>query len=240
MIWRVRAMNGYLRHLVLVCVVTALGACAAPQVRHHKDFITPRPPQRTEAAPRDGAIYHASTSMALFEDVKARRVGDLLTVILAEKTDAQKQASTSTDKNTGVSMSNPTLLGGALSFNSPGFMPKRDLTLETSLDSSSKFKGQGDSSQSNSLTGNVTVTVVDVLSNGNLVVRGEKAIGINQGEEYVRVSGVVRPVDVATDNTVISTKLADANISYSGSGFMADSNRMGWLTRFLNSKWWPF
>lgn len=233
-------MDRYFKCLTLVAVVTVLGACASPQVRRHKDFINPRPQPTAQAVPRDGSIYHASTSMALFEDVKARHVGDLLTVVLAEKTDAQKQASTSTDKNTGVSMSNPTLLGGPLSFNAPGFMPKRDLTLETKLDSSSKFKGQGDSSQSNSLTGNVTVTVVDVLSNGNLVVRGEKAIGINQGEEYIRVSGVVRPVDVATDNTVLSTKLADANISYSGSGFVADSNQMGWLTRFLNSKWWPF
>lgn len=233
-------MKGYVKHLILISVVTALSACAAPQVKRHKDFINPRPQPLSRATPEDGSIYHSSTSMALFQDVKARRVGDLLTVVLAEKTDAQKQASTSTDRSTGVGVSNPTLLGGALSFNSPGFMPKRKLTLESSLNSSSKFKGNGDSSQSNSLTGNVTVTVVDVLSNGNLVVRGEKAIGINQGEEYIRVSGVVRPVDVDTDNTVLSTKLADANISYSGSGFVADSNRMGWLARFFNSKWWPF
>lgn len=233
-------MTKYSRHLIVGCALAFLTACAAPQVRHHGDFVRPQPAAKRPEADNQGAIYRPSTSVALFADAKARRVGDLLTVILAEKTDAQKSASTSTDKSTGIDMANPTLLGAPLSFNSPGFMPKRTMTLETSVDSSSKFAGQGDSSQSNSLTGNVTVTVVDVLANGNMMVRGEKAIGINQGEEYIRVSGVVRPVDVSTDNTVLSTQLADANISYSGTGFMSDSNRMGWLTRFFNSKWWPF
>lgn len=233
-------MNGYLRLAILIGALAALAGCAEPQVRHVKDFVNVRPPDRSLAVSADGSIYHPSTSIDLFRDVKAKRVGDLLTVVLAEKTDAKKSASTSTDKSNGIDLGNPTLLGSPLSFTSPPFMPKRTMNLASSVDTSQKFSGQGDSAQSNSLTGDVTVTVVDVLSNGNMVVRGEKAIGINQGEEYIRVSGVVRPVDVTTDNTVLSTQLADASISYSGSGFVSDSNRMGWLARIFNSKWWPF
>jgi len=130
-------------------------------------------------------------------------------------------------------------MGSPLSFSAPSPIPKRKLTLANSVDTTQKFDGSGDSTQSNSLTGNVTVTVVEVLANGNLVVRGEKTLRINQGDEYLRVSGVVRPADVSSDNSVISTQLADARIAYSGSGFVADSNSMGWLARFVNS-WWPF
>jgi flagellar L-ring protein precursor FlgH len=102
------------------------------------------------------------------------------------------------------------------------------------------FSGQADSSQSNRLDGSITVTVAERLPNGNLVVRGEKMIQINQGEELIRVQGIVRPVDIGPQNTVPSTKIADARISYGGKGTLADANRPGWLSRFFNSPWFPF
>jgi flagellar L-ring protein FlgH len=94
--------------------------------------------------------------------------------------------------------------------------------------------------QSNSLAGSLTVTVVDVQANGNLVVQGDKALHLNQGDEYVHVAGVVRPADIATDNTVTSDKIADAHISYSGKGVVDSTNRVGWLARFFNSPFAPF
>jgi flagellar L-ring protein precursor FlgH len=109
-----------------------------------------------------------------------------------------------------------------------------------SIDDSSKFAGEGDSAQSNSLTGYITCTVTRVLPNGNLYIRGEKWIGINQGSEYVRLSGVVRPIDIAPDNSVPSLKVGAANISYGGKGALADANNQGWLSRFFNSPWTPF
>jgi len=114
------------------------------------------------------------------------------------------------------------------------------LTLEQALSSNKNFSGEGESAQSNNLTGSITAMVVEVLPNGNLRIEGEKTIAINQGDEHVRVTGIVRPVDVRTDNTVSSTLVADAVISYGGNGVIADASEMGWLSRFFNSKWWPF
>ena len=113
-------------------------------------------------------------------------------------------------------------------------------TLETSLSSASEFDGEGDNTQKNSLTGSLTVTVADVLPNGNLVVRGEKRVSLNQGNEYVKVSGIVRPVDIDPDNSIASTKIADATIIYNGDGQTASANKAGWLTRFFSSALSPF
>jgi flagellar L-ring protein precursor FlgH len=108
------------------------------------------------------------------------------------------------------------------------------------LDGERTFDGNGSSSQSNQLTGQITVTVAQRLSNGNLMVRGEKWLTINQGQELVRIAGIVRPQDIGQDNTVPSTRVADARISYTGRGTLADANTRGWLSRFFNSKWMPF
>jgi flagellar L-ring protein precursor FlgH len=90
------------------------------------------------------------------------------------------------------------------------------------------------------LKGQISVTVARVYANGSLFVQGQKYIGINQGTEYVRLSGLVRPQDISTDNTVLSTRIADAHISYGGTGAVNDSNNMGWLARFFNSPIFPF
>lgn len=105
----------------------------------------------------------------------------------------------------------------------------------TKFDSSNSFKGQGDASQSNSLTGDISVTVVEVIPNGNLVVRGEKWVTINQGEEVIRFGGIVRPADIAPDNSITSGKVADARIIYSGDGLVDDATKKGWLSQFFGS-----
>ena len=102
------------------------------------------------------------------------------------------------------------------------------------------FSGDGASSLSNSLSGSITVFVAEVMPNGNLVIRGEKKLTLNQGDEYIRVTGIVRPMDVTPDNTIASTKVANAEIFYSGDGSINDANRMGWLARFFNGSMWPF
>jgi len=117
---------------------------------------------------------------------------------------------------------------------------KGNPVLSANINDAAKFDGEGDSKQSNSLTGYITATVVRVLPNGNLFVKGEKWIGINQGEEYVRLTGVVRPIDLAPDNSIPSLKVASAKISYGGKGALADANAQGWLSRFFNSPWTPF
>lgn len=227
-----------IKGVVLVSVVLLLQACATAP----KDQLSYQPtrPQPEMLAPAtQGAIFQAGQEISLFEDAKARRVGDIITVVLVEQTTASKQADTNTTKNQDTQLDNPTILGAPLSFNMPGGS-NRDLNLETTLSGSRSFEGSGDSSLSNKLQGNVTVTVAEVLSNGNLVVRGEKRLTINQGDEYIRFSGIVRPSDVGPDNTVLSTLVADAKISYTGKGMIDDSNSSGWLASIFNSKWWPF
>ena len=112
--------------------------------------------------------------------------------------------------------------------------------LEMAVDNKSDFDGSGDSSQSNRLDGDITVTVARRLANGNLLVRGQKWIAINQGKEFVRIQGIIRPIDIAPDNSLPSSKVADASISYGGKGALADANAKGWIARFFDKPWAPF
>ncbi len=180
-----------------------------------------------------GAIFQAASAATLFEDFKARRVGDILTVRLAERTDARKSANTATSKDSSLELTDPVLAGRPVT---AGGVP----ILNNQLDMSRSFDGEGDAAQSNQLEGSITVTVSEVLPNGNLVIQGEKWVKINQGQEYIRLRGIVRPVDIGPDNTVLSTQVADAQLAYGGTGVVAQSNSPGWLTRFFNSPLWPF
>jgi flagellar L-ring protein precursor FlgH len=183
-------------------------------------------------APTEGAIYPDGTDLRLFEDLRARRAGDILTIRLVERTDASKKASTSTSKGSNMELVDPIIAGRPVTINGTP-------VLNNSYDAQRSFAGEGDSTQSNRLTGNVTVTVVRRLPNGNLEVSGDKWITINQGRELVRVSGIVRPYDVQPDNSVSSEKVADARIVYSGKGTIADANAHGWLSRFFNMPAFP-
>jgi flagellar L-ring protein FlgH len=210
-----------------------LAGCMAMPARDDGEWA-PTPPMQPEvaAAPADGAIYHDNQNMELFSDARAHRVGDILTIVLVESTQASKKASTSTSKKDKADVAAPTIMGKDLTINGN--------PLSVGLDSERNFDGSGSSSQSNQLTGQITVTVAQRLSNGNLIVCGEKWLTINQGQELVRIAGIVRPQDIGQDNTVASTRVADARISYTGRGTLADANTRGWLSRFFNSKWMPF
>ena len=201
--------------------------------------VGPRPGDMPPALPNQpvmpvgssGSNYHPGTAMVLFGDVRARHVGDTITVILAEQTTASKNANTSFAKESDFDSGNPLFAGDAVTLSG-------DNILNNSWETEQNFDGSGSSSQSNSLSGDITVTVHEVYPNGNLRVQGEKWIQLNRGKEYVRVSGIVRPYDVSTANTVSSSQLADARITYSGRGELADANRAGAVSRFFN-KFWP-
>jgi flagellar L-ring protein FlgH len=217
--------------VLLLCALST--ACGLIPAKEHKPEpvvarVLPPPTPRT-----DGAIYQAGQQMELFADLKARRVGDVLTIVLNESTNASKNAVTKTAKTTAVANTGPTIFGKTIT-------TKGVPILNTSMSGADSFDGEGSSTQSNSLAGSLTVTVIDVQANGNLVVQGDKNLKLNQGDEFVHISGVVRPADIATNNTVTSDKLADARISYSGKGVVDSSNRMGWLARFFNSPFAPF
>ncbi len=222
---------------ILIPALVALGGCATVPGSGAEDW-SPTLPEVAEPPPvSPGSLYRERAGLALFQDLKARQVGDILTIVLVERTTATKSATTTTSKEQQVDLAEPLLLGNKLSTNGPGGV---DLSLGVQVESKRSFSGKGDSSLSNRLEGRITVTVVRVLPNGNLVVRGQKRLRINQGDEYVRLYGIVRPADIRADNTVLSTQVADARIAYEGRGALAGANSMGWLGRFFNSRWWPF
>ncbi|MES2489349.1 MAG: flagellar basal body L-ring protein FlgH [Pseudomonadota bacterium] len=214
----------------LAVLMVMTGCASAPAQRAPEPLPVSAAPV---SVPQNGAIYSAGQGMSLFEDQKARNVGDTLTILLVETTTAKTSAATTTAKDTSSSVAAPTIFGMPVSVNGTA-------VLSADLDSSHKFAGSGDSSQSNTLQGNVTVTVIGRQPNGNLIVRGEKHLSLNQGSEFVRIEGVVRPADIASDNTIPSSRVADARISYTGEGSLAESNRKGWLARFFSSPLWPF
>ena len=226
-------MMKYLKQLMmLTCMGVLFSGCATtPQELSEFEPIV-RPVAPPAPSYNNGSLFQAR-SISLFEDPKPYRVGDILTVVLQEQTSASKTAETTTSKEDDISFDVPSVLGVTPTHNGAAL-------LSANIAPEREFSGEADSSQSNSLNGQITVTVVDILPNGNLVVQGEKWLTLNQGKEYIRIAGVVRPMDVSADNTITSNKLADAQIAYSGEGFLADSNQQGWLSRFFNSKWWPF
>lgn len=219
--------------ILLLAAAVVLTGCVNKAPKPDNPYYAPiQPSQMQHPQPVTGSIYHSATSMDLYSDGRAHRVGDIITVVLTERTQSSKTASTTVDKSNNVSIGAPNVLGRDLTvFGNP---------LSASMNSGSAFDGEGSSDMSNSLNGNITVTVHQVLPNGTLLVRGEKWLTLNQGDEYIRISGLVRKQDVGPDNTVESTRLADARITYSGTVATHDSNVMGWLARFFISPLWPF
>ena len=225
----------------------ALGGCAAT-LGDARPFPAQMPAQQAAATghaalpsaarPGDGggSIYAASAGqrgLALFQDNKARGVGDLLTIVLVENTRARSNATTAVSKESGVDIAAPTIFGQDITYNG------RPL-LQTGIEGSRDFAGRGDSAQSNQLAGNITVRVVEDLGNGNLRVAGEKQMRLNQGDELVQIQGLVRTADIGPDNRISSDRVADAQILYGGRGTLARSNAMGWLARFFNSAAFPY
>ena len=210
-----------------------VGCSTTHQAVSDPDFSPVRPMSVQPLPISDGAIYKTGFGVTLFEDMKARRIGDIITVILQERTNSTKTASTTTAKEADVSISAPTIFGAGVTHRG------KDI-LSAGIDASRDFTGEGDSTQSNSLTGQISVTVVDVFPNGNLMIRGEKLLTLNQGSEHVRISGIVRAGDVSPTNTVFSTQVANARIIYGGQGVLADANTKGWIQRVFDSNWWPF
>lgn len=223
----------------LLGIATALGGCVNPPPKPNDPYYAPVLPRTPlPAAQNNGAIYQAGFEQNLYDDRKAFRVGDIITITLNEKTQASKKANSDIQKDSKTKMGLTSLFGSGMTTNNP--IGGGDLSLSAEYGGSRDAKGDSQAGQSNSLTGSITVTVAEVLPNGILSVRGEKWMTLNTGNELVRIAGQVRADDIATDNTVSSTRVADARITYSGTGAFADASQPGWLDRFFLSPLWPF
>lgn len=216
-------------HRVAVSMAPALllAGClhTTPPTSVHQP-MSARPEPRPAAVVANGAIYQSGYVRPLFEDRRARWVGDTLTIQIAEKTQAQKKSSSAAERSQSTKAEVPTVTGLP-------FKLAQGISLNGSSDN--KFSGKGDSAANNDFTGTITVTVVEVLPNGNLLVSGEKQVAINQGDEYIRFSGVVNPIHITGTNSVVSTQVADARIEYKASGYIDEAQVMGWLARFFLS-----
>jgi len=219
-----------MKRLIPLALLLSLGGCASfNEMLPDEDSSLYEPLQLDYSAPPTtrGGLFRSGYSGSLIGDKRAVRVGDILTVVLDESTQSSKSAGTSFGKTSSAAIGIPTVLG------------KTYERLESSAEAERDFNGSARSSQQNTLRGSIAVTVHQVLPNGTLLIKGEKALRLNQGDEFIRLVGLVRMDDINRANQVSSQNVANARISYAGRGVLNDSNSAGWLTRFFTHPLFP-
>lgn len=188
-----------------------------------EDFSAAPPPATPAPLPANGSIFQPTDGYAaLYEGQRAHRIGDPLTIILVENTSASKSSSSKLDSSGSFGLTPPST--GPLSLFKPS---------DASASGTRGFNGKGTADQSNSLTGSISVTVAAIYPNGTMLVQGQKRVTLNRGDELVQIKGIVRSADITADNSVPSTRVADARIAYTGKGDVARASRQGWLSRFF-------
>lgn len=209
---------------LVACLAMTMVACAQVPRQNVVEGPTTAPPQLPPMPVANGSIYQSNYTRPLFEDRRPRGVGDILTIVLNENVSATKSSAANASRNGSTALgleATPRVIGGLLDGQT------------TSLSGTNTFQGEGGANASNTFTGTITTTVMNVLPNGNFQVAGEKRIGINQGTEYIRFSGTVNPRTITGLNTVPSTQVADARLEYYGDGYINEAQTMGWMQRFF-------
>ena len=229
-------MSSFLSTFITVSTLAVvLGGCSTYVSQIEGQAFEPVDPAVNLAAeePKNGAIFRSGQSGLFATDQRARRVGDILTVTFNEVFAATKAQTAASSKADAFGVTLPTGLPNILTggFDTDVGGNGAGLTAGTNR----TFAGTGNAAQSNSFTGSLAVTVIRVFANGNMEVTGQKEITLNNGNEYVRVKGIVRPEDISATNIVSSNRLADAQIRYTGSGHLADTSKPGWLSQFMRA-----
>ncbi len=221
--------------VLLATALLTLAGCGGVPEKSHELYgpVDPIDYSQLPQPPGNGGVFVPSSGLALFTDTRAVQVGDIVSVVLVEATTGSKSSDTELDKSSEINLTSPTVFGQPVTVNGR-------YNLGVDINGASAFSGEAALGQSNSLRGAIAVQVAQVLPNGNLYIQGEKWININQGDEYIRLRGIIRPEDLSPTNTISSTLIADARISYSGTGVIQETNTPGWLTRFFMSPLVPF
>lgn len=215
-------MNRFASSFVLLVAVLAAPGFAKSKPAAGFEPALPVAPPVAKAA--DGSIFNVSTGYTpLHDGNRARAVGDPITILLVESTTTSKSAGSKTQRGGGASITPPT--AGPLSFLNPDALK---------ASSQSSFKGEGNAVQTNTLSGELAVTIAEVRPNGTALIRGEKRLLLSQGKEWIQFSGIVRLADLDADNRVLSARVADARIEYAGNGAIQRASREGWLSKFFN------
>ena len=225
-----------MRTLTMLLASVVLGACASkPPLEDNSDFAPIRPLEPAANALPTGSILGNSMHMSLFQGQRQWRVGDIITVVLNESTQASRNSSLITERKSTNDALASSWTNSLLSPNGFWGDVRGDIDLNAAEIGT---EGVGTAAQANALTGVITAMVAEVLPNGNLIVEGRKQLSLTEGAEFIQIRGVVRARDVQPDNTVSSMRMAQAQISYRGTGNLAESTQPGWITQLL-FKYWP-
>lgn len=226
----------FIKCLIPAVMTFAVGCTSVPfeeDVYPNDPEYAPVPASSLQATPSiNGSLYKKNYSLSLFSDQQATQVGDIITVIFDEQYNSSKSAETKSNKDSSNEVSPVSIMGTV-----PGW---QNLGLDVNVEHNRSFKGKGDADRSNSLSGTISVTVADILPSGVLQIRGEKWLTLSEGDEYIRIIGLIRPQDITPQNTVMSSKVADARIKFGGRGNLNNATKEGWFGRMTNSPWWPF
>jgi flagellar L-ring protein precursor FlgH len=230
-------MKSKLLRILMITLISQLSACSntvelSKALPNDPDFAPILPETEEAAIIPTGSLFKENSVNNIYSDSKAHRIGDIISVILSESTQAKKNAKTELSKENSAALDPIIGLGGV-----PITMNGK--SVQFGINQNTEFTGDSKADQGNSLSGDISVPVLRGLPNGNLMIRGEKWITLNNGDEYIRLTGVIRAKDINSNNTILSTKIANARIQYAGTGSFADTNEQGWLTKFFNSSWWP-
>jgi len=210
--------------LALSLIALSVAACnSVPPTNVHQP-MTARPASRTEMLASNGSIYQAGAARTLFEDRRARYVGDTMTITIAETNSASTKSNTKVNHSTSITANAGPIVG----------LPGKSLQgMSLTAGGTNNLDGKGEAAANNVFTGTITVTVIEVLPNGNLLVSGEKQVAIGFGQEYIRLSGVINPFFINSANSISSSQVADARIEYKESGAISEAQIMGWMSRFF-------
>jgi len=222
-----------MKNIVAVIIILLVSGCVYPPVeRARQGFDEHIPaPQPTYAK---GSIWQES-AISLVDDFKARRKGDIVTVVISEEASASKQATTGTKREAGISASIPNFMG----IETTALADKLNLNALIKANTSSEFDGSGSTTRKDFLNATISARVMDVLPNGDMRIEGRRSVKVNNEEQIIILEGTVRPKDINHENMVSSTHIADARITYSGDGIITDRQQPGWLFTFID-KVWPF
>lgn len=218
---------------LILFFVLSLSACVKRGSTKRNKFSPPKQEVKVIIPEYNGAIYQQGMPINLFEDTTARRVGDVLTIKLVEAASALSSSDTKTSKEQNVELPPPKIAGEDVTHNGKQ-------VLESQITAGRDFTGSGESNQAHNFQAVIAVSVVEVLPNKYLVVRGEKLIALNQSRDFIRFTGIIRPQDIKLDNTIESQKVANVTISFAGRGVLSSSNTMGPLAKFFQSPAYPY
>lgn len=233
------AVSNLFTILLLFCSLFTIFGCAG--VAPKKVAETPPAPAPKEDIRTEGSLWAGETSRgSLFTDTRAKSVGDIVTIKVSESSKGKKSATTDTSKESSTAAGITDFFGAPLDFGLNKLYGSRGGFSPTiGADSSSSFKGDGNTSRSSLLEADITAKITEVLPNGNFLIEGRREIIVNDEEQIMVLRGVIRPEDISSSNVIYSTYIADARIEYTGEGILADKQSPGWFTRILD-KVWPF